>query len=124
MKKNLIICLTIGISIGLAIHDLRAQEHRESITVYNKGVSGNNTADLLARLEADVLTMPKGMVIMMVGTNDMINSAKLLDMDLFRDNYQLLVDRILKKHRLILMTLPPFYEPYLLRPPSKKCLWR
>jgi len=87
---------------------------KDSTKVYNKGISGNNTYDLLQRVQNDVMLFPNGIVVMMVGTNDMINSAKLVSLDEFSRNYQNLINTIKKKHQLILLTLPPFYEPYLL----------
>jgi lysophospholipase L1-like esterase len=60
------------------------------------------------------MAMPKGVVVMLVGTNDMINSKKLLTVKTYQENYLQLVKTIKKKHELILLTLPPFYEPYLL----------
>ncbi len=46
--------------------------------VLNKGVAGNNSKDLMVRVDNDVINEQPDLVIIMVGTNDMINSKKFL----------------------------------------------
>ena len=44
--------------------------------VFNEGVAGNTSIDLEKRIETDVLNRGAHLVIVMVGTNDMLNSKK------------------------------------------------
>jgi lysophospholipase L1-like esterase len=84
---------------------LNAQEMKVKIT--NAGYNGNNTADLLARYEKDVLAKKPELVIMMIGTNDMLNLRNILTLEQYEANYQELINTIKKNSKLILMTIPP-----------------
>ena len=46
----------------------------EDTTVINAGVGGNTTRNLLKRVKKDVLAKKPDVVVMMVGTNDALNS--------------------------------------------------
>ncbi len=86
------------------------------ITIINAGISGNNTADLLTRLERDVLSRKPDTVILLAGTNDMLNSGNALSLKKAIDNLGKLVDRIQSANaKVILMTIPPCYTPYVLK---------
>lgn len=45
-------------------------ENREDVDVYNLGVSGDNTADLLRRLEVEVKMREPSLIILAIGIND------------------------------------------------------
>lgn len=80
----------------------------------NSGIGGNNTADLLGRIDKDCLTYQPKLTILMIGTNDM-NSVKHVLVDQYEKNLSKLSERIVKsKSKLLLMTILPAYEPYLL----------
>lgn len=82
--------------------------------VLNKGIGGNNSNDLLRRLNADVLQEKPDLVVMMVGSNDMINSRKLVNYQLFKDNYQQLIDQIKSTGaKIVLMSPPPVDTGYI-----------
>ena len=51
------------------------------IEIINKGIGGNNTRDLISRVEKDVISEKPDIVIMMVGTNDMFWLPKRLPYD-------------------------------------------
>ena len=80
----------------------------------NAGKNGNSTTDLLLRVDKDVLAARPQLVVMMVGTNDRFNSKKLLSLEDYERNYQLLITKIKKQSNLILMTIPPVYDPYII----------
>lgn len=80
----------------------------------NAGIGGNTTKNLLARIDADCLAHKPTLTIMMIGTNDM-NNGKYVPIDKYRENLVKLSEKILASgSRLVLMTILPFYEPYLL----------
>ncbi|MGV3503586.1 MAG: GDSL-type esterase/lipase family protein [Adhaeribacter sp.] len=79
----------------------------KNITVLNKGIGGNNSADLLRRLERDVLAESPDLVILMTGSNDMINSKKFISYAAFRDNYQSLIGRMKARGIQVLVMSPP-----------------
>jgi len=84
------------------------------VTLINAGVGGNNTVDLLARIEKDCLSHHPELTTLMVGTNDM-NSRKYIHIDVYEKNLQQLINRIKKVNStLLLMNLLPVHEPYLM----------
>ena len=83
--------------------------------IINAGVGGNNSRALLARLKEDVLSRDPSLVILMVGTNDALNSEALVPLDEYRENLDLLVARcIASGSRVLLATIIPFHEPALM----------
>jgi lysophospholipase L1-like esterase len=84
--------------------------------VINAGHGGDNTADLLARLDRDVLARAPGLVVLLAGTNDLLNSKNAVSLGDYRGNLRVLVQRIRAKGaRVLLLTMPPVYAPYLLQ---------
>jgi len=84
------------------------------ISIINKGIGGNNTNDLLKRIDADVLSQSPDLVIMMVGTNDMLNTKKIISYDLYRSNYESIVQKLIdNKIKVVLMSSPPVDTGYL-----------
>lgn len=82
--------------------------------VINAGIGGNNSIDLLQRIDADCLRHHPDLTILMVGTNDM-NSKKHIPVGDFEKNFRTIVGKIIKiKSKLLLMNLLPVYEPYLM----------
>lgn len=82
--------------------------------IINKGIGGNNTKDLLERIDEDALSEDPQIAIIMIGTNDMINSKKFLSYRDFTRNYQNIIDKFQSKGiKLVLMTPPPVDTAYL-----------
>ncbi|WP_205500064.1 SGNH/GDSL hydrolase family protein [Rufibacter psychrotolerans] len=83
--------------------------------VLNKGIGGNNTHDLLRRLQKDVLAEKPDLVILMVGTNDMLNSQKLVPYAQFQENYQAILGQLKAQNiRVMVMAPPPVDTGYVL----------
>jgi lysophospholipase L1-like esterase len=93
----------------------RGGQFSDSVKVYNAGINGNNTVNLLSRIDRDVLRKNPELVILMVGTNDMLHTDKSLDLEQYEKNYQELISCLKKKADLVLMTIPPVYAPYLVQ---------
>lgn len=91
----------------------KAIEHG-STDIINAGIGGNNTTEMLARLEKDCLAHRPKLTILMAGTNDM-NSVKHVPLVQYEENMNQLA-RLIMKHgsKLLIMTILPVYEPYLL----------
>lgn len=86
-----------------------------SCEVFNAGVPGDNSRAILARLEKDALSRNPSLCIVMAGTNDSLNSAALLPPEEFSSNISEILSRLsCSGSKIILMTPPPFHEPYLL----------
>lgn len=90
-----------------------APRFRGMPTVINAGVGGENTGEILARLDRGCLAHRPDLVILMAGTNDCCNSAKLCDPAVTAANYAALAGRILAAGRLVLATPIAMHPPYL-----------
>jgi lysophospholipase L1-like esterase len=81
--------------------------------IVNAGIGGNNTADLLNRIDKDCLAHQPDLTILMIGTNDM-NSMKHIPLPQYEKNLREIMSKIVAiKSRVLLMTILPVYEPYL-----------
>ena len=81
--------------------------HRKLVTSYtldNVAVSGNNTYDVLERLEKDVIAKQPDLVIIMLGANDAA-IHKLVDIADYRMNMLEIVER-LKESKVVLVSCP------------------
>ncbi|QWX84983.1 hypothetical protein H0I23_04925 [Cellulophaga sp. HaHaR_3_176] len=75
--------------------------------VINAGVSGNTSSNLLNRLEHDVLEQQPNVVIIMVGTNDMLNSKKMISYSTYEENLSTLIKAIKNRSSKVLLVAPP-----------------
>lgn len=90
------------------------------IELINKGVSGNEVCDLLARVQSDVIDLKPDAVVIMIGINNVIHQFKIgkqLDLKQFELDLKALLDA-LKEAGIVII----FLEPFLLPAPDKKRL--
>ncbi len=75
---------------------VHCMEKYDDVTVYNLGISGDNTESLLKRLEKEAADRDPDLIIFAIGTNDAqyVNEKGSygVGMDRFRDNLSMLVD--------------------------------
>lgn len=120
LKKSLLGTAAI-LSSGdlLAMKNVVPAQNIENPNVFNAGVGGNNTVDLLNRIEKDCLALKPKLTILMVGTNDM-NSVKYVPLKYYEKNLDTMAKMITRSgSKLLMMTILPVYEPDLLtRHPS------
>ena len=83
-------------------------------TVINAGVGGNRSSQLLKRLDRDVLAKQPTTVVLMVGTNDRLNSGGFIDIQSYRKNVESLIDQIEAGGAKVLLVTPPTCVPELL----------
>lgn len=85
-----------------------------SVTVYNKGVSGNNTNAGLNRFDKDVLALKPKYMIIYFGMNDSVNSHALVSRENYKANMQKMLDTA-KKNGIscVMVTLNPLVEAYV-----------
>ncbi|MDE6690454.1 MAG: GDSL family lipase [Clostridia bacterium] len=87
------------------------------IELVNKGISGNEVCDLLARVQRDVIDLKPDAVVIMIGINNTIHQFKYgkeLDFKQFeRDLVELIT--VLKEAGIVVI----FLEPFLLPAPDK-----
>ncbi len=88
------------------------------IELINKGVSGNEVCDLLARVQRDVIDLKPDAVVMMIGINNTIHQFKYgkeLNFKQFERDLVALIEA-LKEAGIVVI----FLEPFLLPAPDKK----
>ncbi len=106
-KIGLYLLFSLGLASGI-----KAQ-NTEPLVV-NAGIGGNNTIDLLARIDKDCLSHKPDLTVLMIGTNDM-NSVKYVPLEQYKQNLEKIIDILLQsKSKILLMNILPLYEPYLL----------
>ena len=92
-----------------------------SAQVINAGVGGNTTSDLLKRLDQDVMVHQPELVILMVGTNDMLNSKKLIPYTVYQRNIEEIIRRIKEGGAdILIMSSPPVDSAYLFQRHDRK----
>lgn len=84
-----------------------ASSCHKKFTVLNKGIAGNSSQDLVKRLDRDVLAENPDLVILLVGSNDMINSKKFVSYPAFRANYERLLTKLQAQDIDVLVLSPP-----------------
>ena len=114
LTRSILLAAGSGL-VKLAAGNAIAQSTAGTELLVNAGIAGNNTNNLLKRIDTDCLAHKPTLTILMVGTNDM-NNGKHVPLEKFRNNLNLLSDKITGSgSQLLLMTILPFYEPYLLQ---------
>ena len=106
MKKSFYIIFTLIICFS-ACKSAVVKSEKQVLKIENKGVAGNTTRNLIKRLEKDVLTQKPDLVIVMVGTNDMLNSKKFVSYENYQSNLSKIVNQIKKQHAQVLLMSPP-----------------
>lgn len=111
------VCLTASQTMASVAAQLSARHlslpDSEEPVVINSGVGGNNTVDLLGRIEKDCYAHNPKLTVLMVGTNDM-NSVKHVPLPQYTENLDKMVKGIKSTgSKVLLMTILPTYEPYL-----------
>jgi lysophospholipase L1-like esterase len=106
--------LSINCTVSNAVKSNKKQ-------VINAGVGGNTSGQLLARIDKDVLNHKPDLVIMMVGTNDMLNSKKMVAYSEYTSNLKSLIKKIKSSgSELVLMSSIPADSAYLFQRHNKK----
>lgn len=85
----------------------------DSTKVINAGIGGNTTEDLLNRITDDVISQKPDLVLIMVGTNDMVNSKKMVAYDTYRYNLMNIIDSLEDEMDIVLISPLPVDTAYL-----------
>ncbi|WP_328397018.1 SGNH/GDSL hydrolase family protein [Nocardia sp. NBC_00416] len=88
---------------------LRARQEFDRFRFVNAGVNGNTSADLLDRVDTDVVACRPDAVFVLIGTNDVRNGVAV---DTYRENLGAIVDRVTSETtaHVALLSLPPLGE--------------
>lgn len=112
-RRTFLYTAALGALAGAAGIPARAKGQGTDYTVINAGIGGNNTLDLLKRIDRDCLAHQPELTVLMIGTNDM-NSMKYVPLEQYRANVATLVKKIqAQKSQVLLMTICPFIEEFL-----------
>ena len=114
MEQHLSRCYISCVSRFLSMY-----KKNNTVGIGNAGMDGNNTYDLLQRVGKSLHTKNPDLVVLMIGTNDMLNPEKAIPGTQFSKNLNTLVIAIQKKARVILLTILPFYKPFIAERQSK-----
>ena len=82
------------ILFSLLVSQLAFPENGAAAEVINAGVGGNRSSQLLRRLDRDVLAQQPTVVVLMVGTNDRLNSGGFIDINAYRKNVNTLIAKM------------------------------
>lgn len=101
--------LTIALATALPSLTCHATE------VINAGKGGNNTRHLLKRVDTELAESKPDLVVLMVGTNDALNSKAMVPVDEYRENLLELITKFRAANaQTVLMTIVPCYAPYVI----------
>ncbi len=105
--------LTFVFAVVFAANIAQAEPPSAQVSVFNRGYSGANSRDLL-RLLPDALKLNPDLLILMVGTNDMLNSGNSVPLEEYKENLSKIATIARRAGaQVILMTIPPCHEPFL-----------
>lgn len=93
-----------------------------SLEIINKGHDGFTLPAILRNLSVDCLSLTPDLVTILVGVNDVsiaMNTGKSLSQQHFRENYSVLLDRLLSQSSAKIVCMGPFLFPY----PQEYNLW-
>jgi len=90
------------------------------------GISGNQTKDLVARLEKDFVEIQPDLVSIMIGINDVWHYAgkEWLDTDLFEERYRAVLTALKEKTSAKIMIIEPFLIPGAEKDFFREDLWK
>ena len=97
MKNLILILLSTSVLISC----------NQDKTIINAGIGGNTTLDLLNRINEDVINNNPDMVIVMVGTNDMLNSKKMITYNNYEQNLEKIIKTFKQKKIKVVLCTPP-----------------
>ncbi len=83
------------------------------IELVNKGISGNEVCDVLARVQKDVIDLKPDAAVLMIGVNNVLHQykyGKQLDLKQFERDFKELLEKI-KQAGILLIVLEPFLMP-------------
>lgn len=108
---------------SLAAAHLQARLASPELKIFNRGISGDRVAALLARFDADLLALKPTIVSILIGINDTwrrFDSNDPTSAESFERDYRSLLQKITMnlKARIVLL------EPFLLHAPADRYAWR
>jgi acyl-CoA thioesterase-1 len=78
-----------------------------ALTIHNRGVNGETSLEMQARLESDVLALKPDAVIILAGSNDALGLREVITWDRTRQALQAMARRIKADRGEVIFVLPP-----------------
>lgn len=78
-----------------------------ALTIHNRGVNGETSLEMQARLESDVLALKPDAVIVLAGSNDALGLREVITWDRTRQALQAMARRIKADRGEVIFVLPP-----------------
>ncbi|WP_430973178.1 GDSL-type esterase/lipase family protein [Sunxiuqinia rutila] len=107
MRVNRQLVIRLFWSTCMLLLGLTAAQAQELADVQNRGIAGNSSADLLNRVDADVLSYQPDLVVILVGTNDLLNTKKMVSVADYYRNMDQLTDLIMQQDVQVVLVSPP-----------------
>ena len=107
--------LILGLIAILVISATHIYAVENGVTIYNRGIGGNNTANALSRIEKDVLSIKPDCLIVEFGMNDALNSQNLIEPETFEKNIRTIIAKAQQGNikYIALVTINPVIEKYV-----------
>ena len=106
--------LIILLLVGCGAEEKQKHDIAVSVSVVNSGVSGSNTEDVIGRID-DIILMQYELAIIMVGTNDSLNSWNSINIGDYEKNLtEIVVTLKANGYDVLLLTIPPAIDEYLI----------
>ena len=105
---------------------LKAQNPDIEFEFIDLGISGNQTKDLVARLDKDFIDIQPDVVSIMIGINDVWHYAgkEWLDTDLFEERFRTVLSALKEKTKAKIMIIEPFLIPGAGKDYFREDLWK
>ncbi|WP_195715267.1 GDSL-type esterase/lipase family protein [Ancylomarina sp. 16SWW S1-10-2] len=109
------IILKLGILLLMtSCQTINKSYNPQVVTLVNSGVGGHTTKNLLDRIDSDVINYHPDLTIVMVGTNDMLNSRKMISYEEYKQNLEQIIIKLKAEgSQVLLMSPPPADSAYL-----------
>lgn len=118
--------------VWLVRHNLNALYPQENITVYNAGISGHKSSDMLARFDRDVLSHKPDLVFISVGVNDVWHGfydnhpkgdgTLGIPLDQYKANVNAMINKAYAAHSKVFLMLTTVIKEDLGSPENEKAV--
>ncbi|MFI4910941.1 MAG: SGNH/GDSL hydrolase family protein [Sedimentisphaeraceae bacterium JB056] len=91
---------------------LLAQNYKSNLKIYNAGIGGNTTSELLERWQKDVLDLEPDIVVLLIGVNDVLRkyeedrSDESVSVDQCQSNIKFMLDTLVKNNVQVVLMQP------------------
>ncbi|EKY27623.1 GDSL-type esterase/lipase family protein [Clostridium celatum] len=110
--------LTFGYGVKPKENWVNKLKQKYNLCIYNKGVNGSTTTDMLFRFQEDVLDLNPNKLFIMGGTNDLLSNRSI---DSIISNIELMIKDSLCNNISVIIGIPPTIIPEVANELFMKC---